>query len=101
MIGTTACPLDCYDACRIVLDESGVIKGDKTHPGGFNEGENVKVSSKVGETTFIVKYDERLRYDCALIYAGTPNVNMLTPSLLSHEGNSAVYQEYKITISAL
>ena len=32
MIGVSACPLDCYDACKIVLDESGVIKGDKTHP---------------------------------------------------------------------
>lgn len=29
---TTACPLDCYDACRIVVDENGKIKGDKTHP---------------------------------------------------------------------
>ena len=67
---------------------------------GFNEGEVVKVSSKVGETTFIVQYDERLRYDCALIYAGTPNVNILTPSLLSCEGDSAVYQEYKITIAS-
>ncbi|MDD3769771.1 MAG: molybdopterin-dependent oxidoreductase [Sulfuricurvum sp.] len=29
---TTACPLDCYDACRIVIDENGMPKGDKTHP---------------------------------------------------------------------
>ncbi len=28
----TACPLDCYDACRIIVDESGKIKGDKDHP---------------------------------------------------------------------
>lgn len=32
MVPTTACPLDCYDACRVVLDEKGRIKGDKTHP---------------------------------------------------------------------
>jgi len=32
MVQTTACPLDCYDACRVVLDEKGRIKGDKTHP---------------------------------------------------------------------
>jgi anaerobic selenocysteine-containing dehydrogenase len=68
---------------------------------GFKEGEKVKVSSKVGETTFIVQFDERLRYDCALIYAGTPNVNMLTPSLLSYEGNSAVYQEFKIEVKKI
>lgn len=29
---TTVCPLDCYDACRIVLDENGKLKGDTTHP---------------------------------------------------------------------
>jgi len=28
----TACPLDCYDACRIVVDESGHFRGDKDHP---------------------------------------------------------------------
>ncbi|OHD87389.1 MAG: molybdopterin oxidoreductase, partial [Sulfuricurvum sp. RIFCSPLOWO2_12_43_5] len=28
----TACPLDCYDACRILLDENQKLKGDKTHP---------------------------------------------------------------------
>lgn len=32
MIQTTACPLDCYDACRIVVDVQGHLKGDKTHP---------------------------------------------------------------------
>lgn len=29
---TTACPLDCYDACRIVVNESGKLKGDGSHP---------------------------------------------------------------------
>lgn len=28
----TACPLDCYDACRITVDESGRFSGDKNHP---------------------------------------------------------------------
>ncbi len=28
----TACPLDCYDACKIVVDESMKLKGDKEHP---------------------------------------------------------------------
>jgi len=28
----TACPLDCYDACRIVVNEDGKLKGDKSHP---------------------------------------------------------------------
>lgn len=29
---TTACPLDCYDACRIVIGENGKLKGDSSHP---------------------------------------------------------------------
>ncbi|MBV5321258.1 MAG: molybdopterin-dependent oxidoreductase, partial [Sulfuricurvum sp.] len=29
---TTVCPLDCYDACRVVIDENGKLKGDKAHP---------------------------------------------------------------------
>ena len=33
---STACALDCYDACKIVVDESGFpkISGDKEHPVG-------------------------------------------------------------------
>lgn len=69
------------------------------HPDcGFSEGDKVSVSSKAGEISLIVHYDSRLRSDCALIYAGTPGVNILTPSLLSHEGENAVYQEFKIKV---
>lgn len=77
-------------------------RGVYLHPScGFLEGEEVIVSSKVGEATFVVRFDERLRYDCVLIYAGTPNVNNLTPSLLSYEGNNAVYQELKVKVTQL
>lgn len=33
----TACPLDCYDACSIVVDEKEKLRGDKGHPytGGY------------------------------------------------------------------
>jgi len=65
---------------------------------GFNEGEMVRVSNKVGAILLVVHYDSRLRNDCALIYAGTPEVNVLTPSLLSFEGENAVYQEFKIKV---
>lgn len=68
---------------------------------GFNEGETVKVSNKVGAILLVVHYDSRLRNDCALIYAGTPEVNVLTPSLLSIEGENAVYQEFKIKVEKL
>ena len=65
---------------------------------GFNEGETVKVSNKIGSISLIIQYDSRLRHDCALIYAGTPEVNVLTPNLLSYEGENAVYQEFKIKV---
>ena len=65
---------------------------------GFDEGETVRVRSKAGTITLIIHYDSRLRHDCALIYAGTPEVNVLTPSLLSYEGENAVYQEFKIKV---
>lgn len=65
---------------------------------GFEEGTTVKVSSKSGDISLIIHYDSRLRHDCALIYAGTPKVNVLTPSLLSYEGENAVYQEFKIKV---
>jgi len=35
MLRTTACALDCYDACKIIVeDESGIVKGDSGHPAG-------------------------------------------------------------------
>jgi len=36
MSKTTACALDCYDACKIIVEEGGIanIKGDSTHPVG-------------------------------------------------------------------
>lgn len=68
---------------------------------GFEEGEEVKVSSKVGSISLIVHHDGRLRFDCALIYAGTPKMNTLTPGLLSYEGENAVYQENKIKVEKL
>ena len=72
------------------------------HPDiGFKENQIVKVTSQQGSATFPVKYDTRLRQDSVLIYSGTPGVNILTPSLLSYEGESAVFQEYKVKVDAL
>ncbi|HEX5710317.1 MAG TPA: molybdopterin-dependent oxidoreductase [Sulfuricurvum sp.] len=65
---------------------------------GFDEGEEVKVSNKTGSICVIVHHDVRLRNDCALMYAGTRDVNILTPTLLSDEGENAVYQEFKIKV---
>ncbi|MCK9373242.1 MAG: molybdopterin-dependent oxidoreductase [Sulfuricurvum sp.] len=69
------------------------------HPDcGFSQGERVVLQSPNGSVVMEVKYDERLRRDCLLIYSGTVGVNHLTPSQLSDEGMSAVYQETKIKV---
>ena len=73
--------------------------GIHLHPTcGFEEGEMVRITSRTGSIEFLVSYNERLRSDCAIIYAGTPGLNNLTPSLLSYEGESAIYQENKIKV---
>lgn len=70
------------------------------HPeAGFVEGEVVHLSSHSGAVDMVVKHDLALRRDCLLIYSGTLNVNVLTPGLLSYEGESAVYQEHKIKVT--
>jgi anaerobic selenocysteine-containing dehydrogenase len=65
---------------------------------GFSAGETVRISSAVGSVELRVKYDERLRRDCVLIYSGTPGVNYITSSRLSDEGGNAVYQQEKIKV---
>jgi anaerobic selenocysteine-containing dehydrogenase len=75
-------------------------EGVYLHPeAGFDEGEVVHLSSHAGAVDMVVKYDTSLRRDCLLIYSGTLNANVLTPALLSYEGESAVYQEYKIKVT--
>lgn len=70
------------------------------HPeAGFAEDEIVQLASPSGTVEMRVRYDERLRRDCLLIYSGTPDVNVLTPPHLSYEGESAVYQEIKIKVT--
>jgi len=73
--------------------------GVHLHPQcGYAAGEMVTITSKTGSIQLSVSHDDRLRSDCAVIYAGTPGLNTLTPSLLSYEGDSAVYQENKIKV---
>lgn len=64
----------------------------------YSEGESVIVASSVGSVTLRVKHNDALRMDTVLIYSGTKGVNNLTSSEVSWEGNSAVYQEEKVTI---
>ncbi len=69
------------------------------HPDlGFSEGEEVDVVSEVGQVRLVVKHNRNLREDCVLIHSGVHGVNNLTPSYVSYEGNSAVYQEKKVEV---
>ncbi|HEX5670210.1 MAG TPA: molybdopterin-dependent oxidoreductase [Sulfuricurvum sp.] len=86
-------------AARSLNSQFHRSSGVHLHPQcGFTIGESVTVSSRSGSIQLLVYHDERLRSDCAIIYAGTPGLNHLTPSLLSYEGENAVYQENKIKV---
>ena len=67
----------------------------------FAENQLVEVSSQTGTVCLHVSLDERLREDCVLIYSGTNGVNNLTTSKRSYEGNSAVYQQNRVTIKVI
>lgn len=69
------------------------------HPAcGYAEGTVMRVSSATGSVTLPLGHDDRLLEECVLIYAGTPGVNNLTPSVLSYEGKNACYQANKIKV---
>jgi len=65
---------------------------------GYVEGDKVRIHSDHGEYEFIVKINEDVRPDCALITSNTIGVNYLTPSMISDDGDGACYQEVKVKI---
>ena len=72
------------------------------HPSlGFTQNQLVEISSVSGKICLHVSLDERLREDCVLIYSGTNGVNNLTTSKRSYEGNSAVYQQNRVRVTAV
>jgi anaerobic selenocysteine-containing dehydrogenase len=72
------------------------------HPSlGFVDGEIVSIESESGKIELQVKCSDGVRTDTLLIYSGTPSLNCLTSSKCSYEGNSAAYQENRVTISKI
>jgi anaerobic selenocysteine-containing dehydrogenase len=65
---------------------------------GLEEGSFVKISSVSGDVELRLKYDDRLRNDCLLIYSGTKGLNRLTSSKHSLSGKSAIFQENRVKI---
>ena len=67
----------------------------------LKDGDTVEVSSPYGSEIFKVKIDKRLRDDTLMCYAGNRKFNHLTSSMVSLEGECAVFQEMKINIKKL
>lgn len=70
------------------------------HPeSGFKEGEKVCISSSQGAIELPVALDSTLRKDTVCIYAGTPNVNVLTTDEVSEYARAACYQEIEVKVN--
>ena len=69
------------------------------HPNaGYEEGDKVLLTSEDGELELEVVLNEDLRINCLMVTSNTMGLNILTPSMLSDEGESACYQEMKVTV---
>ena len=69
------------------------------HPSlGYEEGSQVKIVSEFGEVILDVVCSEDVRHNCLVVPSNTLGVNILTPSLVSNEGENACYQEVKVTL---
>jgi len=72
------------------------------HPdSGYSEGEKVRLVSKEGTLELTVKLNSDVRANCVVVTNNTPNINLLTPSLSSEEGEGACYQEVKVEIERI
>ena len=78
------------------------VRGEtvEMHPEtGYAEGERVLLTSEHGSAHFTVHLSEDIRPNCVVVTNNTIGVNYLTPAILSDEGESACYQEVKVTVS--
>lgn len=65
---------------------------------GFNENDEVKVSSENAEANFIVALSDDIKSNCALCFSGNKKANYLTSEKSDEEASSAIYQEVLISI---
>ena len=65
---------------------------------GYEEGDKVLLSSEFGELALEVVINDDIRPNCLLVTSNTLGLNILTPPMVSDEGESACYQEVKVTI---
>lgn len=64
----------------------------------FDNGSNVKISSKYGEHEFIVKHDDDIKENCAFFFSGNKYANYLTPNKEDEDSSSAMFQEVLLSI---
>ncbi|MCK5676925.1 MAG: molybdopterin-dependent oxidoreductase, partial [Flavobacteriaceae bacterium] len=69
------------------------------HPSlGYAMGEMVRITSEYGTVDLEVVLNKDLRLNCVIVSSNTLGLNILTPSIVSEEGENACYQEVKVTI---
>lgn len=66
---------------------------------GYSKGEKILLCSDFGELELEVMLNEELRTNCVVVTNNTLGLNILTPSIVSDEGDNACYQEVKVTIN--
>jgi hypothetical protein len=72
------------------------------HPdAGYAEGEKVLLSSGNGDLELEVVLNADLRANCIVVTSNTLGLNILTPSIVSDEGENACFQEVKVTLSKI
>ena len=74
----------------------------KLHPSlGYMEGEMVRITSEYGTVDLEVVLNEDLHLNCVVVTSNTLGLNILTPSIVSEEGENACYQEVEITVDKI
>ena len=69
------------------------------HPSlGYTKGESVSIRSEYGTVDLEVLLNENIRENCIVVTNNTIGINLLTPSIVSKEGDNACYQEVQVTL---
>ena len=69
------------------------------HPSsGYKDGDEVILSSKIGNAKFIVAISLDIKENCAFTFTGNKNANYLTTHKSDEQANSAMFQEVLVSI---
>ena len=68
---------------------------------GYTEGDKVLLTSENGTLKLEVVLNDDLRANCLVVTSNTLGLNVLTPTMVSDEGENACYQEVKVTVEKI